>query len=106
MPTKSSLHFTGYLDDVASDIRAKSSFCGFTDNVGGGAVSFDRVTADSNVDGASVDGGTGLVTVGAEASYQVNRMLSLEIYYNFHGYSNIDPLTNIANSVKGCLKIK
>merc|ERR1711971_412387 len=67
----------GYLDDVASDIRGKSSFCGFTEIVGEGAVSFDRVTADSNVDGASIDGGTGLVTVGAEASYQVS--LSLEI---------------------------
>jgi len=67
----------GYLDDVASDIRGKSSFCGFTEIVGEGAVSFDRVTADSNVDGASIDGGTGLVTVGAEASYQVS--LSLQI---------------------------
>ena len=107
MPTKSSLHLTGYLDDVASDIRAKSSFCGFTEIVGGNTVSFDQMTADSNVDGASINGGTGLVTVGAEASYQVKRIhltglkdifsTSLEIYYNCHGYSNIDPLTIIAN---------
>ena len=60
---------------MASDIRAKSSFCGFTEVVGGGLVSFDSVTADSNVDGASIDGGAGIVTVGAEASYQVNRIL-------------------------------
>ena len=58
---------------------------------------FDRVTADSNVDGASIDGQTGLVTVGAEASYQVDRMFLtgledacsswLEIYHNIltHG---------------------
>ena len=56
---------------MASDIRAKSIFCGFTEVVGGGLVSFDSVTADSNVDGASIDGGAGIVTVGAEASYQV-----------------------------------
>lgn len=60
---------------MASDIRVKSSFCGFTDIVGSGVVSFDRVTAESNVDGASIDGGTGLVTVGAESSYQVDRIL-------------------------------
>jgi len=68
----------GYLDDVASDVRAKSSFCGFTDIVGSGVVGFDRVTADSNVDGASIDGQTGLVTVGAEASYQVSLSLQMK----------------------------
>ena len=60
---------------MASDVRAKSSFCGFTDIVEAGTVVFNRVTADSNVDGASIDGGAGIVTVGAEASYQVNRIL-------------------------------
>ena len=92
---------------MASDIRAKSSFCGFTEIVGGDTVSFDQMTADSNVDGASIDGGTGLVTVGAEASYQVKRIhltgledilsTSFEIYYNCQEYSNIDPFTIIAS---------
>ena len=81
---QSSLYFVGYLDDVASDVRAKSSFCGFTDIVGGGVVGFDRVSADSNVDGASIDGGSGVVTVGAEASYQVNRMLLTGLLEIFH----------------------
>ena len=60
---------------MASDVRAKSSFCGFTDIVGGDMVGFNRVTADSNVEGASIDGGSGVITVGAEASYQVNKIL-------------------------------
>ena len=75
MPPYCNLFVAGYLDDVASDVRAKSSFCGFTDIVGGGTVGFNRVTADSNVEGATIDGGAGLITVGAEASYQVNKIL-------------------------------
>lgn len=68
----------GYLDDVASDVRAKSSFCGFTDIVGGDTVGFNRVTADSNVEGASIDGGSGVITVGAEASYQVSLSIQMK----------------------------
>ena len=92
---------------MASDVRAKSSFCGFTDIVGGGTVGFNRVTADSNVEGATIDGGTGLITVGAEASYQVNKILLRTLgrcmfilvqksITLFMDKVNINPWTNIA----------
>ena len=56
---------------------------------------FNRVTADSNVEGATIDGGAGLITVGAEASYQVNKILlrtlgrcmfiSFKIHHSIYG---------------------
>ena len=102
---------------MASDIRAKSSFCGFTDIVGSGVVSFDRVTAESNVDGASIDGGTGLVTVGAESSYQVDRILCtgledactswLEYILEYiYGGGNFDTWTSFLLQVSLSLQMK
>ena len=57
---------------MASNVRIKSSFCGFTEIVGDGTVRFDRVTVDNNADGASIDAATGFVTVSSDASYQVD----------------------------------
>ena len=80
-------------------------------------MSFDRVTAESNVDGASIDGGTGLVTVGAESSYQVDRILCtgledactswLEYILEYiYGGGNFDTWTSFLLQVSLSLQMK
>ena len=66
------LFFTSdFLGDVASEVRAKSSFCGFKGSQGSGAITFDSITSDNNVNGAAINPEAGTVTIGADASYQV-----------------------------------
>ena len=60
-----------FLGDVASEVRAKSSFCGFKGTQGSGAITFDSITSDNNVNGAAINPEAGTVTIGADAAYQV-----------------------------------